>query len=149
MRYKYTAVQPHEIRKPRIKREINREVAVLTRSGNNNRNRRPDGKFPEGSYKLKKEKKTSPVLKLFMIAAAIAGACYCAFSIISDRADIAEKQAILRQLYQQEEELRAENAGYESIIGEEDERAYMERIATEVLGYAYPSERRFYDTTRS
>ena len=84
-----------------------------------------------------------------MFSAAVAGLCYCAFSIITDKADIAEKQEILRQLQQQEEELRAENAGYESIINEDDERAYMERIATEVLGYAYPSERRFYDTTRS
>ncbi len=106
-------------------------------------------RIAHGGYKLKKEKKPNPVLKLFMLAAAIAGACYCAFSIVSDRVDIAEKQEVLRQLRQQEEELRAENAGYESIIGEEDERAYMERIATEVLGYAYPSERRFYDTTRS
>lgn len=32
---------------------------------------------------------------------------------------------------------------------EDDERTYMERIAMEKLGYAYPDERRFYDTTRN
>ena len=52
-------------------------------------------------------------------------------------------------LEEEKEALTAENASYASILGEDDERAYMERIAIELYGYAYPSERRFYDTTRS
>ncbi len=103
-----------------------------------------------GTYKLKKQKKRNgPVMKLIIGMASAAALSYCAYSIITDRADIAQKQAVLDGLYQEAEELRAENTSYESIINEDDERAYMERIAIDVLGYAYPSERRFYDTTRS
>ena len=60
-----------------------------------------------------------------------------------------EKEAELEELKLIAEQLEAENAEYESILSEEDERTYMERIAIEKLGYAYPDERRFYDTTRS
>ena len=103
-----------------------------------------------GTYKLKKQKKRNgPVMKLIIGMASAAALSYCAYSIITDRADIVQKQAVLDGLYQEAEELRAENTSYESIINEDDERAYMERIAIDVLGYAYPSERRFYDTTRS
>ena len=104
---------------------------------------------PGGKFTLKKEKKKSPAGSVLMWSAVIAAVGYCSFTTISERADIAEKQKILERLRLEEEQLRAENTSYQSIIDEDDERAYMERIAIEVLGYAYPSERRFYDTTRS
>ncbi len=73
----------------------------------------------------------------------------CLISIVSDKVELAEKQQELAVLQEEALMLEAENASYESILSEEDERTYMERIATEKLGYAYPDERRFYDTTRS
>ncbi|MGN1089479.1 MAG: hypothetical protein ACI4Q6_03680 [Huintestinicola sp.] len=73
----------------------------------------------------------------------------CLVSIVSDKVELAEKQQELAVLREHAKELEIENAGYASILSEEDERTYMERIATEKLGYAYPEERRFYDTTRS
>ena len=47
------------------------------------------------------------------------------------------------------DELKAENMSYESILNDEDERSFMERIATERLGYAYPNERRFVDPNKN
>ncbi len=73
----------------------------------------------------------------------------CLVSIVSDKVELSEKQQELLILQEKAELLEAENASYESILNEDDERTYMERIATEKLGYAYPDERRFYDTTRS
>lgn len=73
----------------------------------------------------------------------------CLISIIGDKVELNEKQQELAVLREQAEALEAENASYESILSEEDERTYMERIATEKLGYAYPDERRFYDTARN
>lgn len=73
----------------------------------------------------------------------------CTVSVISDKVELNEKQIELKALEERAIELEAENASYESILNEEDERTYMERIAIERLGYAYPDERRFYDTTRS
>ena len=73
----------------------------------------------------------------------------CAVSIIGDKVELSEKQQELEVLKAQAEALEAENASYESILNEDDERTYMERIAMEKLGDAYPDERRFYDTTRN
>lgn len=73
----------------------------------------------------------------------------CGISVFSDMLEYNEKEAELEELKLIAEQLEAENAEYESILSEEDERTYMERIAIEKLGYAYPDERRFYDTTRS
>jgi len=73
----------------------------------------------------------------------------CVISIIGDKVELNEKQQELEALKAQAETLEAENASYESILNEDDERTYMERIAMEKLGYAYPDERRFYDTTRN
>lgn len=102
----------------------------------------------DGKYILKKEK-NNVGRKLFSFVAVGAVLIYCAYSISSDKKDVAEKQAVLEALREEKESLTAENASYASILSEDDERAYMERIAIELYGYAYPSERRFYDTTRS
>lgn len=103
-----------------------------------------------GKYVLKKKGSFSKMTaRGFVGLVAFVAAIYCIISIAQDKSEIAEQQAILDGLYAEAEALRAENTSYESIINEDDERAYMERIAIEVLGYAYPSERRFYDTTRS
>ena len=84
---------------------------------------------------------------LASIIAVLIGACVV--SIIGDKVELSEKQQELEVLKAQAEALEAENASYESILNEDDERTYMERIAMEKLGYAYPDERRFYDTTRN
>lgn len=99
-------------------------------------------------YKQKMRKTKS---KLGLVAAPVMFllAAACIVSIISDKIEYSEKEKELQVLIDRAAELEAENASYESILSEEDERTYMERIATEKLGYAYPDERRFYDTTRS
>ncbi|MCR5807150.1 MAG: hypothetical protein K6G68_08995 [Oscillospiraceae bacterium] len=66
--------------------------------------------------------------------------------IVANRVALDEKQAELDALREQVDVFEAENASYKSILDEEDERTYMERIAQERLGYAYPDEHRFYDT---
>lgn len=102
-----------------------------------------------GKYYLKKPKDSKTVLKIFTwVTVAVVLVC-CAYSISMDKKDVAERQAVLEELEQEAEELEAENASFEGILGEEDEREYMERVALELYGYAYPSERRFYDTTRN
>lgn len=97
----------------------------------------------------KKQRKNSAVFSVVGIPVMIVLIGACVISIISDKVELNEKQQELEVLKAQAEELEAENASYESILSEEDERTYMERIAMEKLGYAYPDERRFYDTTRN
>ena len=96
---------------------------------------------------LKPRKNKHPLLKLFGTISGFAFVLYCISSIVLTQAEIAEKKQELAVLAEKAERLEAENDEYQSILSEEDERAFMERYAIDVLGYAYPNERRFYDTT--
>lgn len=92
-------------------------------------------------YKAINKKKNRKPFTTFAIACFLA---YFAFSIIS-------QQVKISQLQKQSEEISAkitaekqQNDEYVRLLSEGDEAAYMERIAIERLGYAYPNERRFY-----
>lgn len=69
-------------------------------------------------------------------------------TIVNQQVGLLEKKEQLAELEQRKEELIAANDEYQRILNVVDEREYMERVAIEVLGYAYPSEIRFYDTSR-
>lgn len=86
-------------------------------------------------------------MRLIVAVAGFAFVLYCVSSIVLTQAEIAEKRSELAVLEEKAEKLEEENDEYQSILSEEDEAAFMERYAVEVLGYAYPNERRFYDTT--
>lgn len=96
-----------------------------------------------------KKKKSNPLLSFIGKISGLAFVLYCIGSIISTQYQIAEKQKELDRLEAKAKELETVNDEYQSILNEEDEQKYMERIAMEVLGYAYPTERRFYDTARN
>lgn len=86
-------------------------------------------------------------MRLFAVIAGFSLVLYCVFSIIMTQAEIAEKKQELALLVEKAERLEESNDEYESMLSEEDENIFMERYAVNVLGYAYPNERRFYDTT--
>ena len=96
---------------------------------------------------VKPRRNNHPLLKLFGTISGFAFVLYCISSIVLTQAEIADKKQELAVLAEKAERLEAENDEYQSILSEEDEKAFMERYAIDVLGYAYPNERRFYDTT--
>ena len=96
---------------------------------------------------LKPRRNNHPLLKLFGMISGFAFVMYCVSSIVLTQAEISEKRQELAVLSEKAERLEAENDEYQSILSEDDEKAFMERYAIDVLGYAYPNERRFYDTT--
>ncbi|MCH5349984.1 MAG: hypothetical protein J1E40_11720 [Oscillospiraceae bacterium] len=96
---------------------------------------------------LDKKPARSPLMQVIVAVAGFAFVLYCVSSIVLTQAEIAEKRSELAALAEKAEKLEEENDEYQSILSEEDEAAFMERYAVEVLGYAYPNERRFYDTT--
>ena len=96
---------------------------------------------------IKPKKKKHPVLNALVTVSGAAFIMYCLSSIVITQAEISEKKQELAVLTEKAEKLEDENDEYRSILSEEDEREFMERYAIEVLGYAYPNERRFYDTT--
>lgn len=100
-----------------------------------------------GARSVRIKKNSHPLLNLFVTISSLAFVLYCLSSIVLTQAEIAEKKQELAVLEDKAQRLEAENDEYQSILSEEDEREFMERYAIEVLGYAYPNERRFYDTT--
>ncbi|MCL2054851.1 MAG: hypothetical protein FWG90_10530 [Oscillospiraceae bacterium] len=105
------------------------------------------------SYKAEKlklkKKKSNPVGNFLKTMAAIAFIVWCAFSFVSTQSEIAGKRSELDALKERTYALEQENEEYLNILSEENERDFMERIAIDALGYAYPNERRFIDTTRN
>ena len=90
--------------------------------------------------KLNQKKHTKPL-------AAFAVVCFVVYAVVS----IIYQQVQITQLEKQSEALstkiteeKQQNDEYVRLLSEGDEAAYMERIAIERLGYAYPNERRFY-----
>ncbi|MCD7812061.1 MAG: hypothetical protein LUG91_09490 [Ruminococcus sp.] len=72
----------------------------------------------------------------------------CAALIISTEKDCAEKEEQLVSIQEQIDAYEAENMELERVLESDDLSDYMEKIAIEERGYAYPDERRFYDTSR-
>lgn len=99
----------------------------------------------EAAAAAAKRKKSSPAL--FRPLGWFAGFCLIVYSVIV----IISQQVQIVQLKQQKQEIsdmiseaRQLNDEYTRLLASDDESAYMEKIAIEKLGYAYPNERRFY-----
>lgn len=105
----------------------------------------------KGSARKKKaaskpKKKGSALTRMAMAAFFV----YAVVTIISGQVSLSEKRQQLADLKERSASLTAENEEYQRLIqlSMEDERAYMEAIAVDKLGYAYPAEIRFYDPAR-
>ena len=82
-------------------------------------------------------------------AAVVAAIIGCTVTVVSIQSNIAQKQTELHQNQTQVENMQADNADLKRIIDSGDIDAYMEKLAREDYGYAYPDEFRFYDTSRN
>ena len=98
-------------------------------------------------YTLRKKKQSNPFMKFIITVTGAVFVFACIVEIIATQAEIADKKHELQALVEEAELLEDANDEYQSMLSENDERAFMERYAVEVLDYAYPNERRFYDTT--
>jgi cell division protein FtsB len=90
--------------------------------------------------------KNGVLLNSLILLASVTVAIFSVAVFVYKQAEIEEKQAELQKLSAECDEFEKQNSEYASILSETDERSYIERIAIEVLGYAYPNERRFYDS---
>lgn len=104
------------------------------------------------SSKNKKTKKQAKNKGLFnsMLFKLLAGAVIigCAVLFVTTETDCINKEAELAALQAQIDAYNIENAELQRTLNSDDLSAYMERIALEEKDYAYPDERRFYDTSR-
>ena len=64
--------------------------------------------------------------------------------VIYQQADLVEQREQTEIMQDQLYDIQAQNDELNRILNSDNEQEYMERIAIERLGYAYPGERRFY-----
>lgn len=95
--------------------------------------------------KPKRKSLFSFISKFITIAAVIR----CFASIIITQSNRAEMQKELNSINKKAEEIEAENVELQRILEDDDMDAYMEKLAIEKMNYAYPDERRYYDTSRN
>lgn len=72
----------------------------------------------------------------------------CAALIITTERDCSDKEKELLAVQNKIDKYEADNMELQRVLENEDMSAYMEKVAIEERGYAYPDERRFYDTSR-
>ncbi|MGN0591642.1 MAG: septum formation initiator family protein [Ruminococcus sp.] len=99
--------------------------------------------------KKTKRKKSKFVFRILLRGAVVAAIIGCTVLIITVQSDIAEKQNELLDINEQIREYEAENEDLTRILNSGDTDRYMEKLAREEYGYAYPDEFRFYDTSRN
>ncbi len=89
------------------------------------------------------------IFRILLRTAAAAALLGCTILIISIQSNIAEKKAELQDIEAQISEYEAKNEDLTRILESGDTDQYMEKLAREDYGYAYPDEFRFYDTSRN
>ena len=68
--------------------------------------------------------------------------------IYTTERDCAVKERELDSVQEKIDAYKDENADLQQVLEGDDLSVYIERVAVEERGYAYPDERRFYDTSR-
>lgn len=72
---------------------------------------------------------------------------YLVFSFISGQMKVADKRRQLAELNERVTLQAEQNRELERLMEADEEKAYVERMAREKLGYAWPTERVFIDLT--
>jgi uncharacterized protein YxeA len=84
---------------------------------------------------------------LFKIVA-VAVIVGCAALFVTTEKDCSDKEKELARIQSKIDACKMENEDMQRTLDSDDLSAYMEKIALEERDYAYPNERRFYDTSR-
>ena len=100
--------------------------------------------------KVKHQKKTKRLFNKGLVRLTAIGIVVgCTALIINIERDCSEKESQLESIQTKIDDYEAENMELQRVLESDDLSYYIEKIAMEERGYAYPDERRFYDTSRS
>ena len=97
--------------------------------------------------KRQEEKKSTGIWMLMRVSMVLI-IIGCVISIVSMQNNIAEKKKEKVILKDNIEIMTIKNEELADLIESDDIGRYMEKLAGENNGYAYPDERRYYDTSR-
>ncbi len=98
-----------------------------------------------------KDNKPNFLFRMFIRIASAVFVVFCAVTIINTQNAIAEKKHELAGIKEDIDALKLELKELQEIVdgeNEEEIKRYMEKLAVEGNNYAYPDERRYYDTSR-
>ena len=95
-----------------------------------------------------KEKKKGLFNRGLVKLAAVAVIIGCGVLIAATQKDCSETEEQMKVIQTKIDAYENENAELQRVLDSDDLNEYMEKVALEDRGYAYPDERRFYDTTR-
>ncbi len=91
----------------------------------------------------KPEQQRSFILTLALVALIV----YFTISLVSLQFRIHEQQQKLASVQTQYAQVQKENEELKEIVAEDDDEAYMEQVARNVLGYVLPGEEVYYDVS--
>lgn len=98
---------------------------------------------------VRKKVKKNILLNIGFTLAFLIFVVACIAYIVSTQSGIAEKEAELAQLNERVEQAQDLNGEYRQILNGDGYSEYIEKIAIDEFGYAYPGEIRFYDMNRN
>lgn len=103
--------------------------------------------FARGRQSMEKQKKTSKS-RLLKIAVCLF-VVYIAYSIVVQQLEIRDRKITLEAVQQQCQQQIEENKEVERLLAMSADKDYIERIARERLGYAYPDEKVYIDSSKN
>ena len=98
---------------------------------------------------MAKEKAERPKGNFLLRASVLLFMLYVVVSLVRIQGDIQQSGEALAAIEQQNEEQRIANKELERMLSDGTEEEYIERIAREKLGYAYPEEQVLIDISGS
>lgn len=101
--------------------------------------------MPKKSKKEKKGLFNNGLVRLLTVAV-VAG---CVAIIYTTERDCSVKEREIASVQDKIDAYEVENADLQQVLEGDDLSVYIERVAMEERGYAYPDERRFYDASRA
>lgn len=108
----------------------------------------PKKRTKEKNAKARKNRNKSLFNKGLLKIVAVAVIIGCGFILYSIEVDCREKETQMLRIQEEIDEISMKNEEIQRTLDSDDLSAYMERVALEERNYAYPDERRFYDTSR-
>ena len=102
----------------------------------------------QGEASFIRKKKKNPKSRLLKIAVCLF-VVYIAYSIVVQQLEIRDRKMMLEAVQQQCQQQSEENKEVERLLAMSDDKDYIERIARERLGYAYPDEKVYIDSSKN
>ncbi len=98
---------------------------------------------------VRKKNRKNVLLNIGFALAFVVFVIACVAYIVNTQSGIADKEAELERLNQRIDQAENINGEYKQILNGDGYAAYIEELAIEEFGYAYPGEIRFYDINRN